>query len=377
MKILFLIYHGFSDASGISKKIQNQINGLRQIGHKVDVCQYTVLENGHRVRMINEEIIQDYGLGRFAAIKKRLDYSGIKDYLKSHIYDIVYVRSFHNANPFTINLFETIKKNGSKIAYEIPTYPYDKEYQKFSFRNIIGLEIDKIFRKRLVSFSDAVVTFSDHKTIFGKRTISISNGIDFESIPLHSRVKSSDNIINLLGVAEVHYWHGYDRVIAGLGEYYKKECSKEIYFHIVGGVANSDMNGSKYSKGFAEIISEYGIQDKVIFHGQLYGKELDEIFNNADFCIGSLGRHRSGVYNMKSIKNREYAARGIPFIYSETDTDFEDKYFTIKAPADDSPISIDIIINFLDNYKGNPYDIRESIKHLSWKDQMDIVIQNL
>ena len=377
MKILFLIYHGFSDASGISKKIQNQINGLRQIGHKVDVCQYTVLENGHRVRMINEEIIQDYGLGRFAAIKKRLDYSGIKDYLKSHIYDIVYVRSFHNANPFTINLFETIKKNGSKIAYEIPTYPYDKEYRGFPFRNIVGLEIDKLFRKKLVSFSDAVVTFSDHKTIFGKRTISISNGIYFESIPLHSRVKSSDNIINLLGVAEVHYWHGYDRVIAGIGEYYRKGCSKEIYFHIVGGVASSEMIGSKHSKGFSEIISEYGIQDKVIFHGQLYGKKLDDIFNNADFCIGSLGRHRSGVYNMKSIKNREYAARGIPFIYSEIDTDFDDKDFTIKAPADDGPISIDIIINFLDNYKGNPYDIRESIKHLSWKDQMDIVIQNL
>ncbi len=33
--------------------------------------------------------------------------------------------------------------------------------------------------------------------------------------------------------------------------------------------------------------------------------------------IASLGRHRNGITRIKTLKNREYAARGIPFVYSE------------------------------------------------------------
>lgn len=64
------------------------------------------------------------------------------------------------------------------------------------------------------------------------------------------------------------------------------------------------------------------------------------MFNQCDFGIGSLGRHRSGIDKIKTLKNREYAARGIPFIYSETDEDFEQMPYVLKAPADESPIDI-------------------------------------
>ncbi|MEG2480028.1 MAG: hypothetical protein RSA50_07120, partial [Mucinivorans sp.] len=43
----------------------------------------------------------------------------------------------------------------------------------------------------------------------------------------------------------------------------------------------------------------------------------DDLFEQADIAIGSLARHRSGITTIKTLKNREYAARGIPFIYSE------------------------------------------------------------
>lgn len=377
MNILFLIYHGFSEISGISKKMQYQINGLRQCGYNVDVCQYTILDNGHRVRMVNDNIIQDYGVGRLAAMRKRVDYSGIKRYIREHEYDIVYVRSFHNANPFTIDLFKCIKDTGVKIAMEIPTYPYDQEYHGFSLRNKIGLKIDKLFRNKLAKITDAIVTFSDDKEIFGQRTICISNGIDFDAITIQNKGKESDDVINLVGVAEVHYWHGFDRLIAGLGEYYKSEHSKEVYFHIVGGIAPSEMEGSKYAMGFKKIISQYNIEGKVFFHGPLYGEELDNILNIADFAVGSLARHRSGIYSMKSLKNREYAARGIPFIYSERDTDFDNTDFIIKAPSDETPIDINKILLFLNNYKGSPLIIRFSIKYLTWEEQMRKVIKEL
>lgn len=81
-----------------------------------------------RVRMINDEIIDDYGTGKPAAAKRRVSYQCIYRYAVTHQVELIYVRSFHNANPFTIRLFSKLRKAGIKIAMEIPTYPYDSEY---------------------------------------------------------------------------------------------------------------------------------------------------------------------------------------------------------------------------------------------------------
>lgn len=49
--------------------------------------------------------------------------------------------------------------------------------------------------------------------------------------------------------------------------------------------------------------------------------------------IASLGRHRNGITRIKTLKNREYAARGIPFVYSENDSDFDGMPYVMKAPG--------------------------------------------
>ena len=91
-------------------------------------------------------------------------------------------------------------------------------------------------------------------------------------------------------------------------------------------------------------------------------------------AIGSLARHRSGITNIKTLKNREYAARGLSFIYSEQDSDFEDKPYILKVPADESPIDIRLIIEFYQKRKMSPLEIRNSIQSLSWVEQMKKVI---
>ena len=60
MRILFLVYHGFSEHSGISKKIHYQVKGLRENGHDVRLCYYGFAENGHRCRYIDCEVLKDY-----------------------------------------------------------------------------------------------------------------------------------------------------------------------------------------------------------------------------------------------------------------------------------------------------------------------------
>ena len=375
MKILFIVYHGFSEVSGISKKIHYQVKGLRENGHDVHLCYYDYNSNGHRCRFIDGEIIKDYGTGIFAGLRQRIDYDCVYDYCRDNKIEFVYARCFQNANPFLIRFFKRLKKLGIKSVTEIPTYPYDHEFVGFPFLTRVGLKIDQLFRNQLSNQMNAIVTFSDAETIFGQRTIRISNGVDMDSIPLHHYNDSEDDSVHLIGVAEVHYWHGYDRLIAGLGEYFRNITNPQpVYFHIVGGVWKSEMYDSIHAPGFSELMDKYNIRDKVFFHGQLFGEELDHLFNKCCFAIGSLARHRSGITFIKTLKNREYATRGVPFIYSEQDSDFDDQPYVIKAKPDESPIDIPQILDFVDNHHFLPEEIRKTVEHLSWKIQMQKVV---
>lgn len=47
MKILFLIFHGFDEANGISKKIRYQVKALRDCGADVRVCWLDEIGRAH------------------------------------------------------------------------------------------------------------------------------------------------------------------------------------------------------------------------------------------------------------------------------------------------------------------------------------------
>ena len=377
MKILFLVYHGFSEHSGISKKIHYQVKGLKENGYDVRLCYYGFSSDGHRCRYIDGDILRDYGKGKWAGLRQRIDYDCIYNYCVKEGIHLVYARCFQNASPWLTCFFKKLRQSGIHAVTEIPTYPYDQEFRTFEWKMRIELKVDQMFRHSLYKHMDAMVTFSDAKEIFGQKTINISNGVDFDSIPLHHPVppllqeRAGGEALNLIGVAEVHPWHAFDRVMTGIGEYYSHQPSAvshcpDVFFHIVGGVHPYHMKNC-----FEPILMKYPfIKDKIIFHGQLFGKELDDVFNQCQFAIGSLGRHRSGITIIKTLKNREYATRGIPFIYSEQDSDFDQQPYIIKAPADESPIDIQQIIDFMSKFNMKPEEIRKTVEPLQWKYQM-------
>lgn len=80
---------------------------------------------------------------------------------------------------------------------------------------------------------------------------------------------------------------------------------------------------------------------------------------------------------MKALKNREYCAKGLPMIFSENDLDFENANFVYKAPADESLIDINDVINWYGNLKVSSHEIREFSKKFSWDIQMKKVIDNI
>ncbi|MBR1485380.1 MAG: glycosyltransferase family 4 protein [Prevotella sp.] len=380
MKILFLIYHGFSESSGITKKIRAQVGGLRQNGHDVRLCYYDFDAKGHRCRFVDSHVLKDYGTGMLAALRQRASLGCVADYCEREGVELVYARCFQNASPWVIRLFARLRKAGVKAVTEIPTYPYDQEFVSTTYLpSRLALQADKLFRRRLYREMDAIVTFSDATEIFGCRTIRISNGVDLDSIPLHRYRQPADGALHLLTVAEVHFWHGIDRVVAGMG-LYKQQHEKDgrrLVLHIVGGVSPNEMEGTAQAPGFAPLIRQYGLEQQVVFHGQLFGQPLDDVFNQCCFAIGSLGRHRSGITVIKTLKNREYATRGIPFVYSEQDSDFDLQPYVLHAPADESPIDMVQVVRFIEGNRWRAEEIRATVKDLAWNVQMERVIDQL
>lgn len=370
MKALFIIFHGFNEANGISKKIHYQVKALKECGVDVHLCHYNVTPYGERRWMVDDEVIADFGKGFTAKLWKRVYYSPIIEYARREGIGLVYIRSYHNANPFTLRLAKRLKRTGAKVVMEIPTYPYDQEYVTRSMK--LGLAVDRFFRRSLAKRLDGIVTFSNAETIFGGRTIRISNGIDFDDIPMKRHCNDTSHELHLIGVAEVHYWHGFDRLVRGLAEYYRTNPEYKVYFHIVG-----PLTGERERAEILPVIQENHLEEYVRIHGPLHGEELDTLFEQTDFAIGSLGRHRSGITYIKTLKNREYAARGFAFTYSETDEDFERMPYVWKTPPDESPVDIGKLIDFQRNQAMTSAEIRESVRPLSWKAQMQKVIDKV
>jgi hypothetical protein len=49
----------------------------------------------------------------------------------------------------------------------------------------------------------------------------------------------------------------------------------------------------------------------------------------------------------------------------------------LKAPADESPVDIQQIIDFMDRFTMKPEEIRKTVEHLTWKIQMQTVVNQI
>ena len=118
----------------------------------------------------------------------------------------------------------------------------------------------------------------------------------------------------------------------------------------------------------------------MIFHGALSGGRLNDLFNNCDLGIGTLGIHRKGVLINSSLKHREYCARGIPFVYSGSDPDFDTCNFIKKYEEDESVIHLEELKTFYNKIETikDPTIIRDHAKnHLSWSHKIRPVIERV
>jgi hypothetical protein len=372
MNVLFLINEPIRDFSGIANKILYQVKSLKNLGENVFLSYIEEKENYKFTgRYVEGTLLDKYSnIAFIAKFERRCLYKNLLKFIIAHDIKLVYIRYIHFANPFFNSFLKKIKSYNIPIFLELPTYPYDQEYKNVSFARRLAFLIERIYRKQFKKYVTRIITLSNDKSIFQIPTIQISNGIDAHAIKIRE-VRVWDTCINLIGVATISFWHGFDRVIEGLKHYYNEEkaANKKVFFHIVGDSSNNEALRYKH------LVEQYKLNDYVIFHGKKSGEELDNIFNNMDVAVGSLGCHRISIEHIKSLKNREYCARGVPFFYSQTDPDFENEEFIYKVPSNDAPVDIDAVVEFVNKQKCDAATIRNyALENLTWEKQFKKIL---
>lgn len=368
--ILYISFLEVSDKQpqGVSKKIQAQINSLRALDKIVNYTgvlkndMYLFLENGTKKKLFS--LKKSPYINR-TILYKLLCNKKIQSQISSS--DCVYIR--HEGSVITqIPFFIQSKKNQTKILLEIPTYPYDKEWGESLITKIYFWQEKKLSRI-LGKKIDLISTFSEDEKIFGVQCVNISNGINLNDILLIKKEKKEETV-TFSSVSICAPWHGIDRFLYSLEQYLEQNTTEKVKFNIIG-------EGSQTPKLKKIVRDSQKLSEVVVFHGFKSGQELDEIYNETDIAVGSLARHRSGLTSLKTLKNREYAAKGLPMIYSEIDTDFEQQPFVYKVAPNESTININELIIWYKNLQIEPEEIREYAKQFSWDTQMKKVVDAL
>lgn len=351
---------------GVFKKIEMQADAIGEISGSCDI--YFI--NGNTVEIISKPQHE---------VQKKED---IRKYVLDIVlkYDAVYFR-WGGTNRLFNELLRFLSSNKKMSVIEIPTYPIKGEmlgkakgrWEKGDYygatKSLFGAYIlEDIYLRKQKKSADMFVFTSQNAYMKGVRAVNILNGINPDDI-VRRREHLCGNVIKLLAVANISYWHGFDRVIKGLVEYHGK---RKIEFVIVG-------QGSTLAE-LKKLVRKYSLENTVSFRGLQFGEELDKCFDECDIAIGSLGLHRLGI-TPSSLKSREYMARGIPFVASETEAiELNDDImpYVYMVPGNEQEVNIKALLEWIDGIdmvKAREVLHTFALTHCTWKIQMQKVLE--
>ncbi|ANU27549.1 glycosyltransferase [Planococcus versutus] len=352
MKGLFIYYKDISKSkvSGIDKKVKSQINVFNQ-----EKLNFSFSINSSSGGAIEKLLYRFPFFNTFQKWEYKNEYDNI---------DYLYLRRPAAFTKYTINVLKLIKKRNPsiKIVLEIPTYPYDKELT-INKKNIPLLIKDRHNRKKLAGIVDRIATLTGDKELFDIPTLKFENGVDLSSISM-KKPTVKNGTVNLIAVAMYAEWHGYDRILESIGQYYSSGGKREVVFHLVG-------NGSETQK-YKTIVKKYNIEKNVIFYGEMSGEELDRVYDKSDIAVDVFGMYRKNNTISYSLKSREYLAKGLPIISGCKIDLFENhniKYFK-EFSNDSSKVPLESIFDFYDDIysqEKSPLEIITEIREFAEK----------
>ena len=350
MKMLFLsLADDLAHFLGVGRKIRSQLYWLNQLGVETQGYMYYLtspeLEEAVRGESPYLQTIQVKWPSRMPLLyqlkKRSLYFQKVRQLLSEQSFDLIYFRY-----PLSDwQLLKLVKQYPGKIVFEHQGMELEEiqsrggGFLRTSLERWMAPYVFK-YTGGSVAVTREVAHFEKHRSRFRDLpTATISNGFDVALVPQRKAPAFDGKNLNLLLVANVHLWHGLDRLVQGLAEY---SGPLTIQIFVVGMGEHLDEQVA-WAKG-------RGIADRIVLCGKCYGADLDAYFNRCHLGVGSLGLHRIRMNDTSTLKIREYMARGIPFIYSGIDRDLqrtkEIDPFGLAFEAQDKPIDMSRVVDF-------------------------------
>lgn len=379
MKLLYLTFQ--EDAPlylGVTRKIRGQAAAFQKLGYEVT---YT-LWRGKTFYFCGADS-KEVAIAPGRVMKQFFQIA--VDYVQSHRFEVLYLR-LDRISFDVLRLCRAARKAGTRrIGIEIPNYPYLKDYarniryaQGVKARAVTAVKIaanvagDRLSGLSLKGLVDGVVLYGNHAdTFFGVKAMNADNGIDTDSISLVPP-KQEGTPITMLGVAGTLWWQGYDRILRGMHAYREAGGTCLLRFVLVGG-DRTEM------PGFLAQVESLGLKDSVLCPGFQTGDELNRTYRTADVGISTLGCYRRGLTRCSSLKAREYAAAGLPFVYAYDDDSLTGtEPFALRVPNDDSPVQMEPLVMFVNRCREDPDCYKEERRfaedQYDWKAMMQRIL---
>lgn len=195
----------------------------------------------------------------------------------------------------------------------------------------------------LGKYIDRIAVLTEDTNIFGIKTLKIRNGFYFKKEPEMPCLERDR--IDIAVVALFAFWHGYERLIDGLGSYYECGGKKNFRFHFVG-------DGEELPS-YRLLVKKRGLNDHFRFYGMKDEEFLTDLYRQCAFGCCSLGAYKKELFYSCELKSREYLAAGLPLISAcrmDIDDDSELKKYIVSFSNDDTPIDFFAIERAYDRF---------------------------
>lgn len=344
MKAKGLYFYGYAEAcmplrnTGVEQKVAGQIKALCQGGLS---CRQIKYEGRVKPSVIRK-------------VAMRLPFRGpMCDWLSDYRpefdgYDFYYIR---RPNFLSLRHLLAIRRMRRRnpdavVLYELWTYPIKKELTR-RWQDYPLWWKEAFYMPLMKRYIDRFVVVGDFTKISGVPAIPMRNGIDMSLIaPCEGRIPD-DGTIHIAAVAKLSVWHGYDRFIRGLHEYYRTGGKRKIVVHIVG--------DGYCRQALEEMRLRLGLEENVVMHGYETGSELDAVYERCRLGLISLATQDKDIYVHSTLKSREYLAKGLPTIATGiTDVFVGTAYkYNLELPMDEEITDIRRVVDFHNEIYGS------------------------
>jgi hypothetical protein len=300
MRIAYITLHWPRiKASGIGRKIEEQISAWQQAGHTVQFFSHRIPVENETDLVIGASYIYKETGGFFGKLTTEIQRSRaiipMVEAVQAFKPDIIYLRWSMYVFP-AHRIFKI-----APVVIEINTDDVSQHEMLgaiYSFYNRLTRPIFLTNAAGLV-FTSTELQASTSFSGYLRPSVVIANGIDLSKNPATPAPGNERLRVGFIGTPDLA-WQGVDK-ISRLAEF----CP-DLDFDIIG----YDDPGTKLTNLF--------------FHGYLDTDEARTVLARDDVGLGTLALHRKSMQEASSLKTREYLAYGIPVIIPYKDTDLDD-----------------------------------------------------